>query len=281
MQKISSYLYSNRVQLLADVVALDAAYPVEWKIVYQRPVKIYKGVDNVITLDVKNADQKRINIFGKTIRVVVMDQTEKEINTYTATVLDDGSTVDALTGIATVTIAEADLTALQPQFLKFSVYMVNADTTKTLLYGDSKYGSHGTIELLGGAMPIARPTQTYDDFQQSTNYQGLAVSERIVTYYSSAIPVKFYEAEATTSIDITVNVTDFVGTIKIEATKNPVIGNESFLNPAMTISQTFVSGDIVGTDTVDFTAIDITEYTYLRVGYINTSGTVDSFLVIS
>jgi len=53
MQKISSYLYSNRIQLMADVIVLDSAYPVEWKIVYQRPIKIYKGVDNVIELDVK------------------------------------------------------------------------------------------------------------------------------------------------------------------------------------------------------------------------------------
>jgi hypothetical protein len=280
MQKISSYLYSNRVQLLADVVALDAAYPVEWKIVYQRPVKIYKGVDNVITLDVKNADQKRINIFGKTIRVVVMDQAEKEINTYTATVLDDGSTVDALTGIATVTISESDLDDLQPQFLKFSVYMVNSDTTKTLLYGDSKYGSHGTIELLGGVIPKVRPVQTYDDFQQETNYQGLTFQERIITYYSSAIPVKFYEAEPTTSAEITVTLTDFVGTVGIQGTKKATIGHEAFLNAPFNTTQVFDEGDITGTETVTFT-VDTTNLTYLRVKYIKTAGTVDFFTVIS
>lgn len=280
MQKISSYLYSNRVQLLADVVALDAAYPVEWKIVYQRPVKIYKGVDNVITLDVKNADQKRINIFGKTIKVVVMDQAEKEINTYTATVLDDGSTVDALTGIATVTISESDLDNLQPQFLKFSVYMVNSDTTKTLLYGDSKYGSHGTIELLGGVIPKSRPVQTYDDFQQETNYQGLTFQERIITFYSSAIPVKFYEAEPTTSAEITITLTDFVGTIGIQGTKKATIGHETFLNAPFNTTQVFDEGDITGTDTVTFT-VDTTNLTYLRVKYIKTTGTVDFFTVIS
>ena len=72
MQKISSYLYSNRIQLMADVIVLDSAYPVEWKIVYQRPINIYKGVDNVIELDVNNADQKRMDIYGKTIKFVVM-----------------------------------------------------------------------------------------------------------------------------------------------------------------------------------------------------------------
>jgi hypothetical protein len=281
MQKISSYLYSNRVQLLADVVALDAAYPVEWKIVYQRPVKIYKGVDNVITLDVKNADQKRINIFGKTIRVVVMDQTEKEINTYTATVLDDGSTVDALTGVATVTISESDLVNLEPQFLKFSVYMVNSDTTKTLLYGDSKYGSHGTIELLGGVIPKSRPVQTYDDFQQSTNYQGLTFADRIITYYSSAIPVKFYEGEATTSVTVEVSLTNFVGTVSVEATKSPVMGNEAFLSPAFVVSRIYDEANMSSDTEIATFVIDVTDYTYIRVKYVNSAGSVDSFQVIS
>lgn len=281
MQKISSYLYSNRVQLIADVISLDAAYPVEWKIVYQRPIKIYKGVDNVITLDVKNADQKRINIFGKTIRVVVMDQAEKEIKTYTATVLDDGSTVDALTGIATVTISETDLSALQPQFLKFSVFMVNADTTKTLLYGDTKYGSHGTIELLGSVLPLTRPSQTYDDFQQSTNYQGRSDAERIVTYCSSAIPVKFYEAEATTSITVNVSLTNFIGTVSVEATKNPVIGNEAFLNPAFVVSRIYDEAHMSSDTEVATFVIDVTDFTYIRVKYVNSAGTVDSFQVIS
>jgi hypothetical protein len=280
MQKISSYLYSNRIQLIADVTALDATYPVEWKIVYQRPVKIYKGVDNVIELDVKNADQKRIDIFGKTIKFVVMDQTDKEINTYTATVLDDGSTTPALKGLAKVTIAEGDLTALDPQYLKYSVYMLNSDSTKTLIYGDTRFGGHGTLEVLSGIIPKIRPTQTYDDFQQETNYQGLTLAERIITYYSTAIPVKFYEAEPTTSVEITVTLTDFVGTVGIQGTKKATIGHEAFKDAPFNTTQVFDEGDITGTETVTFT-VDTTNLTYLRVTYIKTAGTVDFFTVIS
>ncbi len=277
MQKISSYLYSNRIQLMADVIVLDAAYPVEWKIVYQRPIKIYKGVDNVIELDVKNADQKRIDIYGKTIKFVVMDQTDKEVNTYTATVLDDGSTV-GVKGLAKVTISAADTTALQAQYLKFSVYMLNNDSTKTVLYGDTRFGAHGTLELLGGVLPVTRPIQRYSDFQQETNYQGLAISDRIVTHYSGAIPVKYYEATPTTTVDVSVSVTGFTGSISIQATKNIVTGHEAFLHPIIIQTQTFT----VARDTpVLFTDINIADYTYIRVGYINTTGTVDFFTVAS
>ncbi len=277
MQKISSYLYSNRIQILADMVtSVDSAYPVEWKIVYQRPIKIYKGVDNVIELDIKNADQKRIDIFGKNIKFVVMDQTDKEINTYTANVLDDGSTT-SVRGLAKVTIPATDLTALQPQFLKYSLYILNADTTKTLLYGDTRFGGHGTLELLGSIIPSTRPIQNYNDFQQETNFGGNTIADRTVTYHSSAIPTKFYEAEPTIATDIAVTVSGFVGTITIEGTKNPTIGHEAFMDGNIT-SQTFTSAR---STPVIFTDIDTTDLTYIRVKYTKTAGTVDSFTVSS
>jgi len=69
MQKISSYLYSNKVVINLDL----AASLVEWRIVYQRKLKIYKGFDNVIELDIKNSDQKRINVSDKTLKCVLMD----------------------------------------------------------------------------------------------------------------------------------------------------------------------------------------------------------------
>jgi len=58
MQKIQSYLYPNRVILIADL----AGFTVENTIVYAKTVKIYKGVDNVIQFDVQNADQKRLDL---------------------------------------------------------------------------------------------------------------------------------------------------------------------------------------------------------------------------
>jgi hypothetical protein len=276
MQKISSYLYPNRIEVIANVALPESTCPVEWKIVYQKPIKIYKGVDNVIELEVKNSDQKRIDLFGKTIRFVLMDQTNREIDTYNATVVDDGSTA-CVKGVARITLPESALAALDTQYLKFSSYVVNADNTKTLLYGDSKYGAQGFIELLDGVIPSTREVRTYEDFQQETNYNGRTVEERTVTYYSSAIPVKYYEAVPTTTTDISVNVTGFVGTIKIQATKKEVVGHEAFLN---TDIQT-IEFTTPRSTPVTFTDIDTTDITYLRVGYINSAGTVDSFTIVS
>lgn len=276
MQKISSYLYPNRIEVIANVALPESTCPVEWKIVYQKPIKIYKGVDNVIELEVKNSDQKRIDLFGKTIKFVLMDQTNREIDTYNVTVVDDGSTA-CVKGVARITLPESALAALDTQYLKFSSYMVNTDNTKTLLYGDSKYGAQGFIELLDGVVPSTREVRTYEDFQQETNYNGRTVEERTETYYSSAIPVKFYEAVPTTTTDILVNVTGFMGIIKIQATKKEVVGHEAFLNTDIQTTEFTTPRSTP----VAFTDIDTTDITYLRVAYISSAGTVDSFTVVS
>jgi hypothetical protein len=279
MQKISSYLYPNRIEVIADVALNPTTCPVEWKIVYQKPIKIYKGVDNVVELEIKNADQKRIDVFGKSIKFVLMDQTNREIETYDAAVVDDGSTA-CVKGLARITLPEADLADLDPQHLKFSSYIVNDDSTKTLLYGDTKYGAQGFIDLLDGIVPSAREVKRFENFQQETNYAGRTEEDRTVTFYSSAVPVKFYEAVPTVSATVTVTLTDFVGTLGIQGTKKEIIGHESFLNPAYNSTYVFDQNDISGTATRTYT-IDTTDLAYIRVYYIKTSGTVDFFTVAS
>ncbi len=276
MQKISSYLYPNRIEVIADVALDPTTCPVEWKIVYQKPIKIYKGVDNVLELEVKNGDQKRVDIFGKTVKFVIMDQTSREVETYNATVVDDGST-DCVKGVARITIPEADLANLDPQHLKFTSYILNADNTKTLLYGDTKYGAQGFIDLLDGIVPTSREVRRFDTFQQETNYNGRTFEERTVTYYSSTVPVKFYEAIPTVQADISVYVTGFVGTIKIQTTKKESLGHEAFLDTAVQ-TQVFTTAR---STPVLFSDIDTTDVTYLRVCYIKTAGTVDYFTVAS
>jgi hypothetical protein len=276
MQKISSYLYPNRIEVIADVALDPTTCPVEWKIVYQKPIKIYKGVDNVLELEVKNGDQKRVDIFGKTVKFVIMDQTSREVETYNATVVDDGST-DCVKGVARITIPEADLANLDPQHLKFTSYILNADNTKTLLYGDTKYGAQGFIDLLDGIVPTSREVRRFDTFQQETNYNGRTFEERTVTYYSSTVPVKFYEAIPTVQADISVYVTGFVGTIKIQTTKKESLGHEAFLDTAVQ-TQVFTTARSAP---VLFSDIDTTDVTYLRVCYIKTAGTVDYFTVAS
>lgn len=262
MQKISSYLYPNRIELLADL----ATFTVEYVNVYQRTIKIHKGINNTIEFDIKNADQKRIDLTALTdIKLHVMDAGGKALPNSPYTLA-----LSSVKGIATVTISKADLADLDSQFLKYSVSCV-ASGNETLLYADSRFGAVGTIDLVGDAMPVVRKDRVYDTFTAEIDLKGQPI------YHSSAIPAKFYEAVPTEQLSFAVEFigdnkepgSGFTGSVWIEATKNHTINTEAFKGAPYLRSQTF--DDFIGTWSPAAVAID--EYQYFRVSYATPTST--------
>ena len=251
MQKISSYLYPNRVNLLIDL----AGFNVEYTNVYQRIVKIYNGVDNTIEFDIKNADQKRIELLSSpvisSIEMNVMDASGQALPNSPYTVTPHPT----IKGIASVTIPQEDLAELSDQYLTFSV-TASKDGRDVILYGDSRFGALGTMELVGSAMPVFRDDKVYDSFQAEIDLKGTP------TYHSSAIPAKFYEAVPTETMSFSVKLTGFTGSVWIEGTNRTTINLEAFKGSDYLYSYTF--DDFTGTwDKIVNTA----GYQYFRVSY--------------
>jgi hypothetical protein len=338
MQKVQSYLYPNRVILLADL----AGFTVENKIVYARTIKIYNGVDNVIEFDIQNADQKRIDLTTLSdIEVNVMDAsgnalsnspyypslqttatatgatvvaaskgTTTSITIPTANISGPGfavgyqiigtnivgpvlvssiaSDVDSATttitvtypnqtvagstntsiscivkGLATITIPVDDLSELSDQYLTYSVTAVDQFGNNIILYNDSQFGAAGTIELIGNAMPQFRDDMVYDSFVGEINYLGNVIN------HTPAIPCKFYEAEAIECMNFDVTITNFIGTIYVEATEDMTIAVSSFINAPQLQSFSCTSPT---TTTVSFTNVPVAstggQYNYMRVSWL-------------
>jgi hypothetical protein len=255
MQKVQSYLYPNRVILIADL----AGFTVENTIVYAKTVKIYKGVDNVIQFDIQNADQKRLDLVTSplvsSIKMNVMDASGKALPNSPYTVTPIGST---LNGVATTTIPSADLTGLTDQYLKYSITATDTSSNHIPLYNDSRFSAVGTMEIVDSATPTTRSNVVYDRFTGEINYMGN------VTNHSSAIPCKFYEAIPTTSLNFAVDLTNFIGTIYVEATEDSTISVESFRNS--TQIQSFTT--TVATTTVhNFTSVPAGKYNFMRISW--------------
>ena len=251
MQKIITYSYPNRIQLLADL----AGFNVEYTNVYQRNAKIYSGIDNTIDFDIKNADQKRIDLTTyDSIELNIMDISGNALPSSPYTV------VPTLTkGIATVTIPAIDLENLIPQSFKYSV--IATDGTKTIpLYVDSHFNALGTIQLIGPAVPTTRPTRLFDSFKGEIDYAGN------VTHVSSAIATNFYEAIKTTSLSFDISVHNFIGSIYLQGTKDTTISVESFKNAEKL--QEF-NTSIATNNTVSFDNIPVGEYSYFRICWTN------------
>jgi hypothetical protein len=260
MQKISSYLYPNRVELLANL----AGFTVEYTNVYQRIVKIYNGIDNTIEFDIKNADQKRIELVTDALatppRVAVVTGIEMNIMDASGQALPNSPYAvtphPTLKGIATVTIPQEDLVDLSDQYLTYSVTAAK-DGNDVMLYGDSRFGATGKIELIGNAMPTFRNDRVYDTFTAEIDLAGHPI------YHSSAIPATFYEAVKTEKLSFDVDLKGFTGSIWLEATKQSTLNTEAWKGAPYIDSYTFE--DFTGTwSSPDQT---IGDYKYFRISY--------------
>jgi len=214
MQKISSYLYPNRINVVADV----ATFPVRWNIVYQNRIKIYQNIDNVLTIDVKNSEQKRIDISSMDLKMCVTDVQGKEL-------LTTDLTPSTTTGLATATIVENDLLNITPQFLNFSIYRVNDDLTKTILYADTQFGIKGNMELVGSALSVDTPSRYITRFLAMTNDD---INPPVTTWYSDAVEVRkpnYMTDESTDQLNLDFALNGLEATIKVQYTTYDVIGS--------------------------------------------------------
>jgi len=147
MQTVSRYLLDN------VVIVYTSGYHGRSPMVYDRRLKLYKGVSNPLTFTFKNEDQKAQDITSKTFEFNMIDsETKQSVVTRNLTILDDGSTVSTK-GTASVTITEGDLLTLDAKFYNYAIREVAADNSRTVTFADSAYNAAGTVEVLGGAYP--------------------------------------------------------------------------------------------------------------------------------
>ena len=254
MQKIQSYLYPNRIIVTADL----AGFTTEYKNVYQRNVKIYNGVDNVIEFDIKNADQKRIDLTTlRSLELNVMDSQGNALGNSPYAL-----TATALKGIAKTLIPQDDLSDLSAQYLKYSITALDSSSNTIVLYTDSRFGAVGTMELVGDAVPTFRNDTVFTDFTQEINLMGNVIN------HSSAIPCKFYEAEKTNSLIFEIEIKGFKGEIYLEGTTDMTVSVNSYLNATHLYPTVIASAT---TTTIQWYNVPVNDYNYFRVSWVNSS----------
>jgi hypothetical protein len=271
MQKISSYLYSNRISVVADL----ASYPVEWRPVYQRTIKLYKGMKNVVEFDIRNADQKRININSYNIKCLIMDNFNQEVLTA------DVNPVPSTTGLATMTIYSDDIAYIKPQFLKYTLYILGENEEKTPLYGDSQFGIGGTIDLKAGAMPDIAVPQIIDKFVYLVD--DTVPGNYVYTYVSDSVEVNpRNDINENHSIKLEFLTNSFDAEVTVQITTDVVV------SAATEWTDLEIFNIANTTNRVDKVYNEIEDYSnnigWLRIKYIpesSNTGKIDKVLVIS
>jgi hypothetical protein len=139
MQIVSRYLVTNKTVLVID--DLDAGIVTEYRKLYEKNLKAWRGIDNTFAFEIKNGDQKPVDITGYIPVFRAFDEYKQEL-------LNIQGTPTALKGQFTVNVSAESLDDIEGQYLSYVVMLLPEDSTTMLLtYADTQYDAVGTLEI--------------------------------------------------------------------------------------------------------------------------------------
>ena len=254
MQTVSRYLLTN------VVICYVSGYHGRQFKVYDKRIKLHKGVSTTISFTFKNEYQKAQDVTSKTYEFNLIDsETKKSVLTRTLTILDDGST-QASKGTASVAITEGDLLTLDAKFYNYAVREVVSDGSRTVTYADTNYNAAGSLELMDGAYP---------DVVDSTE---------ISSFTSGSVPLKNTSADidAKPGINnnqalhtIAVYTKNFSGAFRVQGTMASSPADADYFDITLddsVVTHTFSNS--TGVRDFNFTGV----YQYVRFSWDNDSG---------
>jgi len=202
MPTITTYLYNQNI----DVVTVDTTIGTDMSQFYTPNVKVYRGINNDIRVNLKNRDQKPVSIIDKTVTMIIIDkETSTSLISRTATEVDPGK------GIGKITLTEADMLSLDAKFYTYAFKVVDGEDNTQIGYSDDTYGANGVLELVEGVYPT---------FKQSTKEEFGAGNTGSVIYLDQNINRNSALHTAVVSFS-----SAFTGTLVIEGTLNPTTGS--------------------------------------------------------
>jgi hypothetical protein len=132
--------------------------------VYNHNLKIYRSVDNIIDIQVRNSDQKSTAYTGTDLvfNLITRDGKDLVINKVC-------TDVSKTQGRARVTLTRQEMIGLESGMYQYSIVQEhrgqnNVLLQRTPLYFDSQYGAVGTLEVVGDVLSEAADSLLVDKF---------------------------------------------------------------------------------------------------------------------
>jgi len=177
MQLIPVYLYPNRIEVYTNV-------PGQWRNeryrrVYNRNVKIFRGLDNRVDIQVRNSDEKALDTTGYKVYFNLVERNKQSLVLTKECVI-----VSSIKGKFYVTLTEVELYDINNGFYQYSLHRQDSTGHKTPLYVDSQYGANATIEVVGDVRGDATPSLSVTTF---TYVQPSVTGYTNDPYYTSSI----------------------------------------------------------------------------------------------
>lgn len=190
MQFNPVYLYVNKLDVFTTPT--DTWSTERYRRVYNRNLKIFRGVDNRIDIQVRNSDQKASNMTGSTLVFNLVVRETKDL-----ILQKDFSAMDLATGKVTVILTEYEMLDIDSGFYDYTIVKEVRETvdstdyrvtSRIAMYMDSQYDTVGTIEVLGDVLGEVTPSVSIDKFEYINPFT--AGSEDPKIYISSIVDAK-------------------------------------------------------------------------------------------
>jgi hypothetical protein len=253
MQSLPVYLYPNSLDVTLD---LDPDVRGVNQVMYQRDLKIQKGIKNQVRIQFKNSDQKRIPISNTSTFLFNMfdANTQQLVIQKELIILDDATT--STRGAALLTINESDTVDLASVSYHYSItYQDPVDGTYLPTYTNTYYGMAGTVNLSEEVYPKLKPSQEITSFLKSYNSQIMLYEHKSGNIYA------YPEFNSNTALHtVALYMTRFKGTVYIQGTLyNSPQESGRYVTLAFRIYDGFT-----GVDYVNFNGL----FSYIRIVYV-------------
>jgi len=274
MQSLPIYLYQNNLDVILD---LDSTLRGVNQVMYQRDLKIQKGIKNKVRVQFKNSDQKRIHISNTQTFVFSMFDAinQRLLIEKNLEVLEETTSTR---GLALLTLSESDTADLDRSSYQYTIKILDSDGSYLPVYSNTYYGMAGTLYLNNDTVPVLQPSQEVSVFQKSYNAQ-----TQLWEHKSRAVQAHPEFNGNTALHTVAVYLTNYRGTISFQATLN---NTPDYLDKFATLETRTYNG-FTGIDYVNFNGV----YSYVQVMHVpnvapgesqndnpNFFGSVDKFL---
>jgi hypothetical protein len=273
MQFNPVYLCVNKLDVFTTPA--DTWSTERYRRVYNRNLKIFRGVDNRIDIQVRNNDQKASNIVGSTLVFNLVSQSTKHL-----VFQKDFTAMELATGKVTVVVTAEELLGLDLGFYNYSIikevrstvdstdYTV---TSKMPLYMDTQYSTVGKLEITGDVYGNVSNSLNVDTFNYTSPFTQGAVEPR-PWYVSEIIDAAPNTSPAYPIHTFQFYTTNYTGTVEIQASLDA-----QGATPRETKWATVATVDLLTERYKNITG----KYNWFRIKHIpalNNTGTVDKIL---
>ena len=259
MQNLPVYLYNYKLDVTLD---LDATVRGVNQVMYQRDLKIQKGIKNQVRVQFKNSDQKNVRIYTTQTFVFSMFDAinQRLLVEKPLQVLDVGST--STKGLAVLTFTESDTLDLDRTSYKYSIKMLDSDGSYTPAYANTYYGISGTLHLSQDVYPVLQDSTVVDTFIKTYNDSIQKYEHKSGNIYAEP------EYNGNTALHTAAfYLTNYRGTVYVQGTLDntpDTSGNYS------TIATRTYNGTS-GIDYLNFNGV----YSYIRIMHVPAQGPID------